>query len=76
MYFWMNTETNQQTGNEYYAFVLVYVDDLIHIHRDPEVFMKELKGIYRLKGGSLEPPTQYLDANVENVQLNDGSITW
>ena len=42
----------------------------------PEIFMKDLKGVYRLKDGSLEPPTRYLGANVENVQLEDGYIAW
>ena len=38
--------------------------------------MKELKGVYRLKYGSLGPSTQYLGANVEKVKLEDGSIAW
>mmetsp|Transcript_15996 Transcript_15996/g.23839 ORF Transcript_15996/g.23839 Transcript_15996/m.23839 type:complete len:1130 (+) Transcript_15996:7540-10929(+) len=73
---WMKPETNPKTGEEYYAYVLVYVDDLLHIHHDPEAFMKELKGVYRLKDDSLGPPTRYLGANVEKVQLEDGSVAW
>ena len=36
----MNPETNTQTGKEYYAYVLVYVDNLKHLHYDPEIFMR------------------------------------
>ena len=46
---WMNPEANPQTGEYYYAYLLVYVEYLLHIHHDSEIFMKELKGVYRLK---------------------------
>ena len=54
----------------------MYVDDLLHIHQDLEAFMKELKGVYRLKDDSLGPLNRYLGANVEKVQLEDGSVAW
>ena len=64
---WMKPKTNPQTGKEYYAYVLVYVDDFLNIHYYPEIFMNEFKGFYRLKYGILEPPTIYLGPDVENV---------
>ena len=56
MDFRMNTETNPQTIKEYYYYVLVYVDDFLHLNHDPKIFMKNLKGVYKLKDGSLGPP--------------------
>ena len=53
MYIWMKPETNPKTGKQYYAYVLVYVDDLFHLNHDTEISMKDLKGVYRLKYGSL-----------------------
>ena len=32
MGFWMKHETNPQTGKDYYAYLLVYVDDLLYLH--------------------------------------------
>ena len=72
----MNPKNESQTVKEYYSYVLVYVYNLLHIQHDPEIFMKELKGVYRLKYGSLGPLTQYLGANVENVQLEYGYTAW
>ena len=46
---WTKPETNPQTGKEYYDYVLVYVDDLLYIQHYMEIFMRELKGVYRLK---------------------------
>ena len=74
MYVWMNPEKNPQTDKEYYVYVLVYLDYFIHPHHDPEIFTKELKGIYVLKCGILGPPTIYLGSNVENGKMEDGSI--
>ena len=76
IYVYMKPETNPQTDKEYYAYVLVYVDDLLHIHHDPEIFMRDLKGVYRVKYVSLGPPTQYLGVNVEKLQLEDSSVSW
>ena len=52
------------------------MDDFLHLHHDPEIYTKELKGVYRVKYGSLGPPTWYLGAKFEKVQLEDGSIAW
>ena len=61
---WMKPDIKPQTVKEYYVYGLVYVEDLIHIHHDTEIFMKELKVVYRLKDGSLEPTSGSLSANV------------
>ena len=52
------------------------MDDLLHLCHDLEVFMGYLKGVYRFKYDILGPPTQYLGANVEDVQSGDSSIAW
>lgn len=72
---WMKPETKPD-GVEYYAYVLVYVDDLLHLHHDPKLFMQSLEEKYRLKDDSVGEPDRYLGANVEKVQLEDGRITW
>ena len=49
---WLKAKTKTY-GIEYYAYVLVYVDDLLHLHHDPDTFMNHLSEVYRLKNGSL-----------------------
>ena len=53
----MNPDTNPQTGKYYHVYALVYLDDFLHIHHDPEIFIKETKGVCRLKYCILGPPT-------------------
>ena len=62
-------------GMEYYSYMLVYVDDVLHISHDPSIDMGRLNDIYRLKDGTGEPD-RYLGANVEKVQLEDGRMAW
>ena len=69
---WINPNTKPQIGKEYYAYVILYVDYLFHIHHDLEIFMKKLKYVYRLKYDIPGPSTRYLGVNVENVQLEGG----
>jgi hypothetical protein len=38
--------------------------------------MKKLAELYRLKPESVGPPTPYLGATTEQVQLNDGREVW
>ena len=72
---WMKPETKPD-GMEYYAYVLVYVDDLLHLHHDPNLFMDQLEHTYRLKENSVGEPDRYLGANIDRVQLKDGRIVW
>ena len=62
-------------GDEYYKYMLVYVDDVLHLAHDPLEDMKRLNQVYRLKEG-FGPPDRYLGANVEKVQLKNGKECW
>ena len=62
-------------GSLYYKYMLVYVDDILHIAEDPTLDMSSLNQIYRLKDGS-GPLNRYLGSNVNKVQLEDGSTAW
>ena len=38
---WLKAEMKPD-GTEYYAYVIVYVDDVLHLHHDPDIFMNRL----------------------------------
>ena len=71
---WMKGDVKPD-GTPYYKYMLVYVDDILHIAHDPNIDMKLISRYYRLKEGSGEPD-RYLDGNIEKVQLYDGSTAW
>jgi hypothetical protein len=59
------------SGEEYYAYIFVYVDDLLVISHEPDKPMKCLSDIYRMKEGSIMKPTTYLGAVVKEFRLPD-----
>ena len=55
-------------GFEYYAYVLVYVDDILVVSFNPEETMRVIEKSFRLKDG-YAPPTRYLGATIRKWQL-------
>ena len=43
-------------GEEYYQYVLIYVDDILCFSHDPHSIMNSLVSLYRLKGDSVKEP--------------------
>ena len=63
-------------GKEYYSMVLVYVDDILCIHKDTSVIIDALESIYVMKQRSMGPLDRYLEANIENMKVQDGKVMW
>lgn len=63
-------------GLEYYEMVLVYVDDILVVSHDTKGIMDSLSEIYQLKPGSVGPPSRYLGATIQTMQMSDGREVW
>ena len=61
--------------SSYYKYMLVYVNDVIHLSKDSQKDMLELNQVYLFKG-YFGQPDKYLGANVDTFQLEDGSTFW
>ena len=72
---WMKA-ARKPDGTKYYEYILVYVDDILVISHDTKPIMERIGELYRLKEGSVGPPTRYLGADVRKVTLDDGSEAW
>ena len=72
---WLKAETRPD-GTDYYAYVLVHVDGVLHPYHDPDTFINLLAEVYRLKDGSVGEPNRYLGDNIEKVQPYEGSVAW
>ena len=60
-------------GREYYSYLVVYVDDVLCIHKDPGKILNLVNRDYRLK----EPPsrpTMYLGADISQYHVNGVGI--
>ena len=72
---WMKPETDSQ-GFKYYSYILVYVDDLLIIDKQPSRYMKMVQSDFTVKQDSIKRPTTYLGAEIGKVTYPDGSYAW
>ncbi len=68
----------KDSGQTYYEYIFVYVDDILVLSMNPQAIMNTLSKLYRLKEGSLGPPTQYLGAQIKPHRFDDmpGKSYW
>ena len=57
-------------GNEYYSYLIVYVDDVLCIDKDPGKVLGMINRDYRLKEPPA-PPTMYLSADFGKFVITD-----
>ena len=53
------------SGEKYWSYIIVYVDDILCIHHDPHIPMKQISDIYLMKDDSMSKPKVYLGANIK-----------
>jgi hypothetical protein len=64
---WYCAETKED-GFEYYAYVLVYIDDIHVISHDASATMQALSNLYCLKDG-FSPPMRHLGATIKKWRI-------
>ena len=70
-------QSTRATGEEYYEYVLLYVDDVIVISENAEkVLRDEIGQQWTLKEDSIGPPSKYLGGMLRQVQLTNGMRAW
>ena len=72
---WMKAATDAN-GFKHYSYILVYVDDLLIIDKQPMRYMKMIQQDFTVKPDSIERPTAYLGAEIGKVTYPDGSYAW
>ena len=73
---WFKAATKPD-GEEYYAYIMVYVDDLLCIDLNPKQYMDRVHESFKLKKGSVEKPKVYLGANCQmNPSRTAGEDCW
>jgi hypothetical protein len=74
---WMRAEVRPCDGFEYYAYVLLYVDDVLVVHHDAEdVLLRLDKKYFKMKPGSIGDPDVYLGATIKQMRLANGVMAW
>jgi hypothetical protein len=63
-------------GEEYYEYLLVYVDDLLAISEQPKLILDDINTYFHLKPESVGPPDLYLGAKLSKTKLPNGVDSW
>ena len=67
---WPRPETKPYS-EEYYEYVLMYIDDILTISIDPTEILKIMKGkTFKYKIGKIDPPEMYLGARLKRKIIN------
>jgi hypothetical protein len=73
---WMKAETRPDYGVLYWAYILIYVDDILCVHHDPDAPLAKLDEYFKMNEGSIQVPTFYLGAKLKNTVLPNGVVAW
>ena len=64
--------SRRSTGEEYYEYALLYVDDCLMVSENPKESLDRLGKYFTLKDGSVGEPQLYLGAKISKVMLPNG----
>jgi hypothetical protein len=73
---WMKAETLPHDGILYWAYILIYVDDILCVHHDPGSLLEKLDEYFKMKEDSIQVPTLYLGAKLKKTVLPNGVVAW
>jgi hypothetical protein len=72
----MKEETRPDDGVKYWAYILIYVDDVLCVHHDPGTSLAQIDKYFKMKPGSIMEPTFYLGAKLKKTVMPNGMVAW
>mmetsp|Transcript_12139 Transcript_12139/g.17505 ORF Transcript_12139/g.17505 Transcript_12139/m.17505 type:complete len:474 (-) Transcript_12139:35-1456(-) len=72
---WLRPAT-KASGDEYYEYILVYVDDLLVCSHNAAQILQELQDRYKYRLKDVGPPKRYLGAKIDRFELDHNCSTW
>eukprot|EP00978_Attheya_sp_CCMP212_P034976 scaffold149828_cov60-Attheya_sp.AAC.1 len=71
---WLRAATKTD-GEEYYEYMLMYVDNILALSIDPRVILVDIQTSFKFKNDKIEPPSSYLGARLQEKEIN-GRMCW
>jgi hypothetical protein len=72
----MKAETRPDDGVLSWAYILIYVDDILFVHHYPGAPLEKLDEYFKMKEGSIQVPTFYLGSKLKKTVLPNGVVAW
>jgi hypothetical protein len=73
---WMRAETRPDDGVLYWAYILIYVDDILCVHHDPRAPLAKLDEYFKMKEFFIQVPTFYLGAKLKKTVQPNVVVAW
>ncbi len=73
---WMKAEIRPSDGHKYYAYALLYVDDILVVHHDATLCLRQIDKYFKMKPNSIGDPDFYLGAKLRQTRLPNGVFAW
>jgi hypothetical protein len=73
---WMTEETRPDDGVKYWAYILIYVDNILCVHHDPGTSLAHIDKYFKMKPGSIMETTFYLGAKLKKTVMPNGVVDW
>jgi hypothetical protein len=75
-YRWMKEETCPDDGVKYWAYILIYVDDILCLHHDPGTSLAHIDKYFKMNPGSIMERTFYLGAKLKKTVMPNSVVAW
>jgi hypothetical protein len=72
----MKAEMRPHDDVRYWAYILIYVDDILCVHHEPGYPLDRLDEYFKMKESSIQVPTFYLVAKLKKTVLPKGVTAW
>jgi hypothetical protein len=66
----------KSNGFKYWELILCYVDDLLCIHKDPLIALKQIQNNFKFKDDKMEEPESYLGGDLSKIDNVEGKPCW
>jgi hypothetical protein len=73
---WMKAETRPDDGVLYWAYILIYVDEILCVYHDPGYPLEKWDEYFNMKEGSIQVPTLYVGVKLKKIVLTNGVVAW
>jgi hypothetical protein len=73
---WMKAEIRPDDGHKYYAYALLYVDNICVVHHNAELCVQQVGKYFKMKPGSIGDPDFYLGVKLRTKRLLNGVLAW
>jgi hypothetical protein len=73
---WLKEETRPDDGVKYWAYILIYVNDVLCVHHDPGTSLAQIDKYFKMKPGSIMEPTFYLGSKLKKTVMPNGVVAW